>query len=129
MAVRPYWKGYLKLSLVTCAVTLSPATTEGERVKFHTLNRKTGDRIYTRYGNSATGKTVDDEHQVKAYEEAEDHYVVLEDEVTIGTGAAIIQGVTVGAGSMIGAGAGVVRNVPPGVTAVGTPAKSIGPRL
>jgi len=80
VAVRPYWKGYLKLSLVTCAVTLSPATTEGERVKFHTLNRKTGDRIYTRYVDAATGKTVDDEHQVKAYEKAEDDYVVLEDE-------------------------------------------------
>ena len=80
MAVRPYWKGYLKLSLVTCAVTLTPATTEGERVRFHTLNRATGDRIYTRYVDAETGKTVDDEHQVKAYEKAEDDYVVLEDE-------------------------------------------------
>lgn len=80
MAVRPYWKGYLKLSLVTCAVTLSPATTEGDRVKFHTLNRATGDRIYTRYVDADTGKTVDDEHQAKAYEKAADDYVVLEDE-------------------------------------------------
>ena len=80
MAVRPYWKGYLKLSLVTCAVTLSPATTEGERVRFHTLNRATGDRIFTRYVDADSGKTVDDEHQVKAYEKAEDDYVVLEDE-------------------------------------------------
>ncbi|KQW81705.1 Ku protein [Devosia sp. Root413D1] len=80
MAVRPYWKGYLKLSLVTCAVTLSPATTEGNRVRFHTLNRTTGDRIYTRYVDGETGKTVDDDHQVKAYEKAEDEYVVLEDE-------------------------------------------------
>lgn len=80
MAVRPYWKGYLKLSLVTCAVTLSPATTEGNRVRFHTLNRTTGDRIYTRYVDAETGKTVDDDHQVKAYEKAEDEYVVLEDD-------------------------------------------------
>lgn len=80
LAVRPYWKGYLKLSLVTCAVTLSPATTEGNRVRFHTLNRDTGDRIYTRYVDAETGKTVDDEHQVKAYEKAEDEFIVLEDE-------------------------------------------------
>jgi DNA end-binding protein Ku len=77
--VRPYWKGYLKLSLVTCAVTLSPATTEGDRVKFHTLNRATGDRIFTRYVDVDSGKTVDDEHQAKAYEKAEDEYVILED--------------------------------------------------
>ena len=80
MAVRPYWKGYLKLSLVTCAVTLTPATSESERVRFHTLNRATGDRIYTRYVDASTGKTVDDEHQVKAYEKAEDDYVILEDD-------------------------------------------------
>lgn len=80
MAVRPYWKGYLKLSLVTCAVTLTPATTEGGRVRFHTLNRKTGDRIYTRYQDADTGKTVEDDDQVKAYEKGEDDYVMLEDE-------------------------------------------------
>ena len=79
VAVRPYWKGYLKLSLVTCAVTLTPATTEGERVKFHTLNRKTGDRIYTRYVDAGTGKTAVDYHLVKAYEKAEDDYFILED--------------------------------------------------
>lgn len=80
MPVRPYWRGYLKLSLVTCAVTLSPATTSGEKVRFHTINRKTGDRIYTRYVDAVSGKTVDDDHQVKAYEKAEDDYVILEDD-------------------------------------------------
>jgi DNA end-binding protein Ku len=80
MATRPYWRGYLKLSLVTCAVTLSPATTEGEKVRFHTINRKTGDRIYTRYIDAASGKTVDDDDQVMAYEKGEDDYVVLEEE-------------------------------------------------
>lgn len=79
MAVRPYWKGYLKLSLVTCPVTLTPATSEGNKVRFHTLNRETGDRIYTRYVDAETGKTVDDDDQVKAYEKGEDDYVLLED--------------------------------------------------
>lgn len=80
MAVRPYWKGFLKLSLVTCPITLTPATTEGDKVKFHTLNRKTGDRIYTRYVDAETGKTVEKDDQVKGYERAENEYLVLEDE-------------------------------------------------
>jgi len=80
VAVRPYWKGYLKLSLVTCAVTLSPATTEGSRVRFHTLNRKTNDRIYTRYVDAESGRTVDEDDQVKAYEKGEGEFVILEDD-------------------------------------------------
>jgi DNA end-binding protein Ku len=39
---RPYWKGYLKLSLVTCQVNMSPATSESEKVRFHTLNKEKG---------------------------------------------------------------------------------------
>lgn len=54
--------------------------------------------------------------------------VVLETEVMIGTGASVIQGKSVGAGSVIGAGAAVVRDIPAGVTAIGIPAKAIGPR-
>ncbi len=80
MAVRAYWKGYLKLSLVTCAVTLSPATTQGEKVRFHTINRKTGERIHTQYVDAATGDPVDDEDQARAYEKGEDDYVILEEE-------------------------------------------------
>lgn len=68
----------MKLSLVTCAVTLSPATTEGNRVRFHTLNRKTNDRI--RYVDADTGRTVDEDDQVKAYEKGEDEFVVLEED-------------------------------------------------
>jgi len=79
VAVRPFWKGYLKLSLVTCSVTLTPATTEGEKVRFHTINRKTGDRIYTSYVDAISGKTVERKDQVKAYEKGEDDYVILED--------------------------------------------------
>ncbi len=80
MAVRPYWKGYLKLSLVTCAVTLTPATTQGEKVRFHTINRKTGERIHTQYIDAVSGKAVEDDDQARAYEKGEDDYVILEDE-------------------------------------------------
>lgn len=80
MAVRPYWKGYLKLSLVTCAVTLTPATTQGEKVRFHTINRKTGERIHTQYIDAVSGKAVEDDDQARAYEKGKDDYVILEDE-------------------------------------------------
>ena len=60
MAPRPFWKGYLKLSLVTCPVALTPATTENEKVRFHTLNRRTGARVQAQYVDSGTGKPVED---------------------------------------------------------------------
>jgi DNA end-binding protein Ku len=80
LAVRPYWRGYLKLSLVTCAVTLTPATTQGEKLRFHTINRKTGERIHTQYVDAVSGKPVEDDDQARAYEKGEDDYVILEDE-------------------------------------------------
>jgi DNA end-binding protein Ku len=77
---RPYWKGYLKLSLVTCPVTMGPATTEAEKVKFHTLNSETGNRVVSRYVDAVTGKPVKEDDEVKGYERGEDEYVMLEDE-------------------------------------------------
>src|SRR5436305_9726387 len=80
MAPRPSWHGYLKLSLVTCPVAMLPATSEAEKVRFHTLNRATGNRIHTRYVDAETGEPVDDEDQVKGYEREDCEYVMLEDE-------------------------------------------------
>ncbi|THV20915.1 Ku protein [Peteryoungia ipomoeae] len=80
MAVRPYWKGYLKLSLVTCSVQMMPATSEGEKVRFHTLNRQTKNRVVSQYVDSVTGATVDSDDEVKGYPRGEDDYVVLEDD-------------------------------------------------
>ena len=45
MAPRAYWKGYLKLSLVSCPIALYPATSEREKITFHQLNKTTGNRI------------------------------------------------------------------------------------
>ncbi|PWL16559.1 Ku protein [Falsochrobactrum shanghaiense] len=75
-----FWKGYLKLSLVTCAVELMPATSESDKIRFHMLNKTTGNRIVSRYVDSQTHKMVRDEDQVKGFEKAEGDYVVLEDE-------------------------------------------------
>src|SRR3546814_3018470 len=79
-APRPYWTGYLKLSLVTCAVSLTPATSDREKVRFHTLNSKTGNRVRSRYVDAETGKPVGDDDEVRGYEIEEDRYVMLEDD-------------------------------------------------
>lgn len=80
MAPRPYWKGYLKLSLVTCPVALAPATSESEKVRFHTLNRDTGNRVVSRYVDAESGKPVDEDDAAKGYETEPDHYVLIEDD-------------------------------------------------
>jgi DNA end-binding protein Ku len=80
MAPRPSWRGYLRLSLVTCPVAMLPATSEAEKVRFHTLNRATGNRVHVCYVDAETGKPVDDEDQVKGYEREDGEYVMLEDE-------------------------------------------------
>lgn len=77
---RPYWRGYLKLSLVTCPVAMSPATSESQRVRFHTLNKNTGNRVVSQYVDSVTGKPVKDENEAKGYERGENDYVLLTDE-------------------------------------------------
>lgn len=80
MAVRPYWKGYLKLSLVTCPVQMMPATSESEKVRFHTLNRETHNRVVSHYVDAVTGKEVEDDDEVKGYQRGENDYIILEDE-------------------------------------------------
>lgn len=80
MAPRPFWKGYLKLSLVTCPVAMMPATSESEKVRFHTLNRKTNNRVVSRYVDAVSGKPVAEDDEVKGYQRGEDEYVLLEED-------------------------------------------------
>lgn len=80
MPARTYWKGYLKLSLVTCPVAMTPATSEGDKVRFHTLNRETGNRVVSRYVDAETGKPVEPDEQAKGYEAESGRFVVIEDE-------------------------------------------------
>jgi DNA end-binding protein Ku len=80
MAPRPFWRGYLRLSLVTCPVAMLPANSESEKVRFHTLNRETGNRVQAQYVDAETGKPVGDDDQVKGYEREDGKYVLLEDE-------------------------------------------------
>ena len=80
MAPRYYWKGYLKLSLVTCPVAMTPATSESEKVRFHTLNKDTGHRVVSQYIDSVTGKPVKEENEAKGYARGENDYITLTDD-------------------------------------------------
>jgi DNA end-binding protein Ku len=80
MAFRASWKGYLKLSLVSCAVQLFPATTTKERVAFNLLNRETGNRLRRQLVDAETGDVVESEDQVKGYEVGKRQYVQVEEE-------------------------------------------------
>ena len=80
MAPRPNWKGYLKLSLVSCPVALYPATTTSERVSFRTLNRQTGNRVRRQFVDEQTGDPVESDEQAKGYEVAKGEYIMLEDD-------------------------------------------------
>jgi DNA end-binding protein Ku len=80
MAVRPAWKGYLKLSLVTCGVELSNATTQNEKVSFRILNKATGNTVSRQYTDSITGRPVDEKNEVKGFEIETDKFLLFEEE-------------------------------------------------
>jgi DNA end-binding protein Ku len=80
VAPRAYWKGYLKLSLVSCPIALYPATSEREKISFHQLNKKTGHRIRYRKVDAETGDEVDSSDIIKGYEVAKGEYIELDPE-------------------------------------------------
>jgi DNA end-binding protein Ku len=80
VAPRAYWKGYLKLSLVSCPISLFPATSGREKISFHQLNRNTGNRIRYRKVDAETGDDIEAADIVKGYEVSKGDYIVLEPE-------------------------------------------------
>ena len=78
MAARAYWKGYLKLSLVSCPISLFPATSEREKIHFHQINKKTGNRIKYKKVDAETNREVDADDIVKGYEVGKNEYIELE---------------------------------------------------
>ena len=80
MAPRAYWKGYLKLSLVSCPISLFPATSEREKISFHQLNKDTGNRIRYRKVDSETGDEVEPGDIIKGYEVTKGEYIELDPE-------------------------------------------------
>jgi DNA end-binding protein Ku len=80
VARRAYWKGYLKLSLVSCPISLFPATSGREKISFHQLNRSTGNRIRYRKVDAETGEDVEAADIIKGYEVDKGQYIELEPE-------------------------------------------------
>ena len=80
MAPRAYWKGYLKLSLVSCPIALFPATSEREKISFHQLNKETGNRVRYKKIDAETGDEVENADIVKGYEVAKGEYIELDPE-------------------------------------------------
>ena len=80
MAPRAYWKGFLRLSLVSCPIQLFPATSEREKVSFNQINKETGNRIRYRRVDEDTGEEVESENIVKGYQVAKGQYVEVDDD-------------------------------------------------
>jgi DNA end-binding protein Ku len=80
MAPRPYWKGYLKLSLVACPVSVFTATTSSERVSFRQINKQTGNRLRQQLVDDETREVVDAADKVRGYEVDKGVYIQVEDE-------------------------------------------------
>jgi DNA end-binding protein Ku len=80
MAPRANWKGFLKLSLVSCSIALVQATSSKDRVRFNIINRETGNRIRYRQVDAETGEDVPEEDRVKGYKTSDGSYVLLEAE-------------------------------------------------
>jgi DNA end-binding protein Ku len=79
MAPRANWKGYLRLSLVSCPILLYPATSDAEKVRFNQINKKTGNRIKMQKVDAETGDVVDSDKIVKGYN-AGDGYIEITEE-------------------------------------------------
>jgi Ku protein len=80
MAPRAYWKGSLKLSLVSCPVVLYPASTSVEKTRFHMINKETGNRLKQQMVDSETGDVVESDQKGRGYELSKGEYVEVEKE-------------------------------------------------
>jgi DNA end-binding protein Ku len=77
--VRPYWKGYLKLSLVSCPIALYAGTTSTERVSFRQINKKTGNRLRQQLVDDVTREVVEGPDKGRGYEYSKDAYIAVDD--------------------------------------------------
>src|SRR3984893_13724839 len=80
MAPRAYWKGYLRLSLVTCPIELFPAVSQSEKTHFHQINTATGHRLRQQMVDETTGEVVDKAHKGRGYELAKGRYVQIDED-------------------------------------------------
>src|ERR1700752_2038632 len=79
-AVRPYWKGYIKLALVSCRIGLWTASSSGERVAFRQIKQKTGNRLRRKLVDDEPREPVEAEDKGRGYEYAKGSYLMIEDD-------------------------------------------------
>ena len=77
---RPYWKGYLKLSLVSCPIALYTASSSTERVSFRQINKKTGNRLRQQLVDEVTREPVEGEDKGRGYEYTKNAYIAVDDD-------------------------------------------------
>ena len=77
--VRPYWKGYLKLSLVSCPIALYAGTASTERVSFRQINKKTGNRLRQQLIDDVTREVVEGPDKGRGYEYSKNSYIPVDD--------------------------------------------------
>jgi len=80
MAPRPHWKGFLKLSLVSCPVALYPAISPAERISFRQVNKRTGHRLRQQLVDTVTGEVVGSENKGRGYEVGQQQFLVVQEE-------------------------------------------------
>lgn len=80
MAARAYWKGYLKLSLVSCAISVNPATSSSERVSFRQINKQTGNRLRQQLVDEVTREPVESADKGRGYEVDKGVFIPVEDD-------------------------------------------------
>jgi DNA end-binding protein Ku len=77
---RAYWKGYLRLSLVTCPIELFPASSQADKTHFHQINKKTGNRLRQQMVDEDTGRVVESDDKGRGYEISKGKYVEIEED-------------------------------------------------
>jgi DNA end-binding protein Ku len=80
LVVRPYWKGYLKLALVSCPIALHVACSTAERIAFRQINKATGNRLRQQLIDEETGAPVAPQDKRRGYEVARGEYLIVADE-------------------------------------------------
>jgi DNA end-binding protein Ku len=78
MAARAYWKGSLKLSLVSCPVLLYPASTSADKTRFHMINKETGNRLKQQMVDAESGEVVEGDQKARGYELKKGEYIEIE---------------------------------------------------
>src|SRR3954464_2524377 len=84
---RAYWKGFLKLSFVSCPIALYPATSAAERLSFRQVNRRTGHRLKHKLVDSVTGEAVDSSNKARGYGVGENEFLLVKDRAIGGAGS------------------------------------------